>query len=468
MMQTLMKSWRWLSFAWIVLLAPLGACVQSDGDGSDGCVRNSDCDQGATCVEGECRVECVEDRDCSGGLSCQEGSCVELVRTCRQDDDCVFGEVCSNGECVKRDDYCERTRDCPEGQVCMADEARCVGIDEPDPDPECLRNSDCPEGESCEAERCVEDEPEPECRLDSDCPEGERCAAEMCIPECAEDRDCSDGELCDRGRCIEDPDANNNTGQTCTQNPALCDASQECCEGTCVARGQCGPPPTCIEQPSLCNANQECCEGTCVVRGQCGGNQTNYWDICTARAQCDTELCLGDAMTGNGHCTEMCTTRTDCPQLPNSLCIQNYHNITQNSPEASNLCFADDTGSACTGPESCFDQLCMVRVNEFSQPDQRCTVRCQFSSDCLPGYGCGPITFGAGGQQAVINVCTPLGSTCSGIGEAAANQCFTGVCLTDDQTNSGYCTSFCSDNGQCPLGWNCTNVGGQAQVCVRQ
>lgn len=445
----------------LLLASGLGACVQSE---DNTCTRNSDCsDPNAQCVNGRCTVECVEDRDCLDGFSCQQGACTEQVRTCRTDDDCVFGEECQNGECVKVEGYCERNGDCPDGYVCRGETSTCIPVGDNNSEPECTLNSDCASDEICEDGACV-DAPveEPDCQRDSDCPSGMRCASGVCIDECAQDRDCGDGEVCDGGRCVEDSSTDD-----CRVDASLCTAAQECCDGACVTRGQCGGG-TCTENPSLCQPSEECCEGSCVPRGQCGG-AGDYWAVCTARAQCSTELCIGDPQTGQGHCTERCNFRQDCPSSPNSLCIQSYHALAQAAPEISGICFADDTGTVCQNAGSCFDSLCLVRQDPNGGLDQRCTVRCQTSSDCLPGYGCGPVSFDTGnGQPTAINVCTPLGSTCSGSGSQAADQCFTGVCLTDDNTNVGYCTSWCLENGACPAGWECTPVAQDASVCVRQ
>lgn len=448
---------------WILFIVAglWGGCLATS---EDPCVRNSDCaDPNARCVDGACRVECVEARDCAEGEVCEAGACVASVRTCRTDDDCVFGERCQNGECTLREDYCERNGDCAEGFVCRGEISTCVPIsDNNGVEPECVRNSDCAADELCQDNACVAaPEPDPECVRDSDCAAGQRCAAEVCVDECAEDRDCGDDEVCDRGRCLDAP-----PDPTCTQDASLCAPSEECCEGACVTRGQCGPPPTCDEDPTVCAASQECCGGACVPQGTCSPG--DYWAVCTARAQCSTELCLGDPQTGEGHCTQRCNFRQECPSSPSSLCIQSYHSLAQQVPEISGLCFADDTGRSCQGPNTCFDGLCMGRINELNQADQRCTIRCQFGADCPTGYGCGAVTFGAGQTTTVLNVCVPLGGPCAGVGEQAANQCFTGICLTDDQTNTGYCTSWCAEDGNCAPGWRCEAVAQDASVCVRQ
>jgi Cys-rich repeat protein len=456
------------------------------------CVRNSDCAGGnQLCIDGRCEVECAEARDCDAGERCEEGACVSDARLCRTSDDCVFGEECRLGECVKVDGYCERNADCPEGQACRGDLAQCVDVEpsnnnpnnsdpnnanNSDPpecsvdgdcdegercrdgacEPECAQDADCGQGRVCDRGRCEEEPEPPECSVDGDCAEGERCRDGSCGPECGQDADCGVGRVCDRGRCEDEPEVDPCGGR--------CTASEECCEGACVLRGQCGgPPPTCTEQPLLCLESQECCEGECVSRGTCGVEAPNYWDTCARASECSSELCLGAG--ASGRCTQLCSVREDCPQSPSSLCIQNYH--VQGQAGAAGLCYADDTGQSCTSADGCFDGLCIGRLTGQGGVVRQCTIRCERASDCRVGlvelpYGCGPISFDQGN---VSNVCTPLGQTCSGAN--SADQCFTGICLTDDQTNVGYCSTWCVDDGNCPSGWGCLELAPEQFVCVQ-
>lgn len=466
-------------------------------------------------------VTCERDADCPDGNLCRQGQCAETV-TCRTDDDCFYGEECQQGACVRLENYCERNGDCPDGQaceretrMCVADEGDCSddndcfrgevcdrGACVPEGDAECeddddcrsdeecvrgmcealpdcrvdgdcrsdeicdngeciqeeacTRNSDCDDDEVCEAGNCVSDDG---CRADRDCPRGAICDGGACIEGCREDGDCDRGLVCEGGSCVQDQA--NNGNPTCDDEPDLCSPNEECCDGVCVTRGDCNNNETCTENPGLCQPSQECCEGLCVERGECGPD--DYWDICGARADCSSELCLGDPRTMQGHCTERCTFRDDCPQVPASLCIQSYHNVAQNGGNAFvGLCYEDDSTDTCRTADDCFDGICIGRIVQ-QQADFICSIRCRSADDCLPGLACGPKEFEINGQTVPINVCLPVGAACSG----DPDTCYSGTCVTDEN-NRGYCTTFCSQDNDpvCPEGWACTAVEG-GRICTR-
>ncbi len=449
--------------AWVAAMAALSGC----GDGQTGpqsCARNSDCvDELAQCVEGACRRECVEDRDCAAGLFCQEGLCLEGSVTCRGDEDCVFNEECQQGLCVAIAGFCERTRDCPEDEACSANTHTCVAIDGRGGD--CRDDRDCFAEEICAGGRCAT-RGDVECVRHSDCGADELCVGDRCESECVEDRDCPSGQSCDRGRCSGDVEPEPEPEPE-PEGPACGDGACDQGESPAGCPQDCAQGGDCRDTPGVCTPSQECCAGACVARGQC---PSDYWQICDARADCSTTLCLGDPNTGLGHCTERCVSRQECPQSPASLCIGSQHIVT-NQPGGSELiglCFADDTGVSCSplGQNACFDGICIDR-RPNNQVEGQCSLRCQRASDCLPGYACGPKEFSVQGQAQLINVCVPVGTACQGVGIEAANQCYSGICLTDDQNNNlGLCTTLCGSNAACPAGWGCTPVDAQNSVCL--
>lgn len=477
------------------------------------------CGCGDTPTPGVDADTCVRDSDCPDENLCRQGRCAESA-TCRTDDDCFYGEECQQAACVRVEGYCERNGDCPSGRACERETRMCVvddgacGTDAdcfrsevcergscvPDSADTCDADADCPRDQECVRSRC---EPLPECRVDGDCADGQQCEDGGCVdgPECTRDSDCDDAEVCDAGLCSpadgcrtdrdctrgeicdggacsvgcrEDaecdrafvceagqcvPEGANNGNPTCTDDPGVCTPNQECCAGECVTRGQCNM--TCNDDPLLCSQSQECCDGSCVARGQCGPD--DYWDICAAGSDCQTELCLGDPRTLQGHCTARCALRGDCPQSPASLCIQSYHLVAQNGGNAFvGLCYEDDSTQRCTTADDCFDGLCIGRILG-QQADFVCSARCRAASDCLPGLACGPKDFEIDGQTVPINVCLPIGDACTGDPDA----CYSGTCVTDDN-NRGYCTTFCTrDNDPaCPSGWSCDAVDG-GRICVR-
>lgn len=483
----------------------LSACGNGTTTDAEPCNLNSDCaNPEATCVAGECRVDCVEDRDCAEGEICEMSLCISGAIPCRGDEDCTFNQECVQGLCVEIEGFCERNRDCPDGQACSGRTFRCISTSGRGGD--CTDDLDCFADELCISERC-EPRSTNECARNSDCNDAEICLEGRCAPECVEDRDCGSGEVCDGGECVADPgggavcgngaceqgeDTQNcpgdcqaapvcgngvcEQGETAQSCPGDCQMGPVCGNGVCdqgettqSCPGDCQAQGGCLDNPGLCTPAEECCEGTCVARGQCVAE--DYWDVCGARAECSSMLCLGDPNTGIGHCTERCGSRADCPQQPASFCISPQQIIT-NQPrgnELIGLCFADDTGVSCNplAPNNCFDGVCVDRrIN--NQVSGQCTLRCQVASDCLPGYGCGPRAFDVEGNTEVINVCLPVGTACQGVGSEAADQCHSGVCLTDDENNNqGVCSVFCIGQGSCPTGWACQTIG-ESSVCLPQ
>jgi hypothetical protein len=154
-----------------------------------------------------------------------------------------------------------------------------------------------------------------------------------------------------------------------------------------------------------------------------------------------------------------------------SLCISQTNIITnqQGGNQLIGLCFADDTGTPCNPQEanSCFDGVCIDRLINNNVLEGRCTLRCLSSSDCAPDHACGAKLFNVDGQTQVLNVCIPVGDFCEGTGPNAADQCFSGVCLTDDMDNNrGYCSSFCTNDSLCPSSWECVSVDAENSVCL--
>jgi hypothetical protein len=150
------------------------------------------------------------------------------------------------------------------------------------------------------------------------------------------------------------------------------------------------------------------------------------------------------------------------------MCIQSYHSIVQQpgGNQLVGLCFADDTSIACRTPNDCFDGVCIGRIVN-NQADFVCSIRCRGASDCPPSHACGPKEFEIEGSPQIINVCVAVGGFCQGTGIEAADMCYSGTCVTDDQDNNrGFCTTFCGNDSSCPSGWNCLDVEGTG-ICAQ-
>lgn len=95
----------------------------------DGCLLNSDCDEGLSCVFRRCHIQCASSQDCPVAddgkqLRCVIGEKPEHVCQLADERDCSYHSECPglqrcgpDGACR---DQCLDDRDCVEGQTCTA------------------------------------------------------------------------------------------------------------------------------------------------------------------------------------------------------------------------------------------------------------------------------------------------------------------------------------------------------------
>ncbi len=165
---------------------------------------------------------CVNDADCTNNtpgesVICKGGACVD---GCRKDGDCVEGATCSAkdgktaGTCSKKPTplgtSCDSDADCQKGagaagRVCGASSKTCIVG--------CHSSSDCGSGSICDKStpkwRCVtRKELGDPCANNAECNGGVSgtkriCADSVCTDACSDDFDCADGETCNKakGQC---------------------------------------------------------------------------------------------------------------------------------------------------------------------------------------------------------------------------------------------------------------------------
>ena len=114
-----------LSGSLIVRLGALAldclCCVLCNGGA---CQFNSDCSEGCSCVQGQCRDSCQSDEDCPEGYVCVNGACVPACQgePCAETAECSLGCSCVDGQCWPNSDlyYCVRVgldqRSCQRGR----------------------------------------------------------------------------------------------------------------------------------------------------------------------------------------------------------------------------------------------------------------------------------------------------------------------------------------------------------------
>ncbi len=191
------------------------------------CIRDTDCDDGALCVDNACRPPCQSDDECGLGIggiglnACVDGECLQR---CFGDATCFGGGVCEGNVCVEEE--CFEAEDC-DGENVLCDAGRCASFVPCQDDAGCFDpNLRC----DLEADpaRCVQ---RPVCRndaacgisgicLDGHCRDAEGCfVADDCVrdedecvggrcvraPACRAASDCGDDEVCVGLRCEARP-----------------------------------------------------------------------------------------------------------------------------------------------------------------------------------------------------------------------------------------------------------------------
>lgn len=283
-----------------VLLSVCFAMVACEGGCGDNAVPGGDFivdtgeGEGEAVVEPDPEPECDEKTACDEGFSCVSGECREMV------------EVPAKPECTD-DDPCEDDLTCVRGV--------CVEIEEPDP-LGCYSNADCPNPAQCDRETglCVEyrvpDPPEPSCQGEVSC-------------ECYDNGTCDDGALCvvddDDDKCFADSDNDgivdeddncpadaNGPADVSNQGDLDEDGWGDACDGdvdgddvpnavdTCPRThnrdndpGACAPPPRCRES-AQCNDGNACTADVCTPAGSCENRPVN----CDDGVDCTEDSCI--------------------------------------------------------------------------------------------------------------------------------------------------------------------------------
>ncbi|MEE2835424.1 MAG: hypothetical protein VYB65_05320, partial [Myxococcota bacterium] len=177
----------------------LDSGVSDTGDGVDAglppCARDTDCDEGQVCREGEC-LDCFSDGDCEGGQICVGNRCVQGCRS-NFPAGCDAPEDCPDANCSPARPIC--TERGPNGGTCRqcSTDAHCIdyGFGNTCVDNECTStcgpNRPCAEGVCDEGSgRCVE------CLEDAQCgASGLICVSESCVQGCRSDEGCAVGQI---------------------------------------------------------------------------------------------------------------------------------------------------------------------------------------------------------------------------------------------------------------------------------
>lgn len=236
--------------------------LQSTFHFSVGCRRDSECESGRACINGNCINPCIIKDPCGPNAECYtlgntpqcrclsgfRGNPYErcVVVGCRSNNDCPDDRSCINGQCINP---CAYEHPC-------APEAQCRVKNH-------ISLCRCPTGMSGNPYTYCQDEPRPECKEDGDCPALLACFNKKCQNPCTVLEPCQRPADCEvvntlpmRTMICVCPSGYISSGSgTCKTIPPVTDVA-------CTADTQCPNDRACINgiciKPCDCGPNAEC------------------------------------------------------------------------------------------------------------------------------------------------------------------------------------------------------------------
>ncbi len=252
---------------------------------------------------------------------------------------------------------------------------------------------------------------------------------------------------CSGGRC-DNGQACNPVGNICGA-PVLPDggkinASQDCCDGmktvcktdvsgiprcfgggsqTCP-NGYTGVAPCCIDPGALCQLSDQCCDGAKCVAGSDGGVQCVVPTCLPIGSSCTPGQCCAPSACNDG----VCRTGT-----PDSGIIESGGDGGSSSDAG--LCSA--TGVSCTTSSQCCSMTCALGHCGAARLCEPAGGLCTTTADCCSGTSCLSGICGQASCAGVGQTCSAGTACCSGLG--CVDQATGGACGT---TGSCVCTGI--------------------------
>ncbi|MDP2925486.1 MAG: hypothetical protein Q8N99_03885 [Nanoarchaeota archaeon] len=228
------------------------------------------------CSNGACISECLKDSDCNTGQICTDGQCIQVA--CSKNSDCgtdsYLGQLfCKDGDSYDR--YQINTCNYPATQ-----QSSCIRQTEDS------KIADCNFG--CSNGLC-----KPQCTTDSECSQNQICAQNSCVNIiCKNDLQCNDNNLNTIDTCINPGTVNSNCNHTLLT--VRCSYDSEC--GTNSYKGQ----KFCMNNNVFDKYTTYKCNNPGTISSTCTSNATDkLFESCSIR-------CL------NGNCIAECITDNDC------------------------------------------------------------------------------------------------------------------------------------------------------------
>jgi hypothetical protein len=233
------------------------------------------------------------------------------------------GLACGDDDSTATDvpDVVDRAETTDDAGACPTGQERCEG--------ECVNTqtsaAHCGEcGHACGSGQFCRDG---ECHLD--CPPGPYgdCGGSECTSlnsdpaNCGEcGNACGTGEVCSCGECQSECGDLNTDAANCGVCGGECDSGDVCCCGECMAEADC--PETCTMVPIpdqlACGDGDACVDtrGDLYHCGECD-NPCTGGDRC-GDGICTSEICTGEDVYCEGHCTNLNTSQNHCGRCGNA------------------------------------------------------------------------------------------------------------------------------------------------------
>lgn len=310
------------------------------------------CEDGKSCVNGECTSECVNECTQNGVKECVGGKSYKI---CGQYDNdvclewstvlnCEGEKVCDKGECVEKcKDECEKGK-----KQCVIDKIQECGNYDADPCLEWSEAKECPQGQSCSGGECSS-VCKDECSKD-----GERICEGNGYKTCGNfDKDqcldwssvspCAENEKCENGKCVLSCQNDCKIGEA----QCLTDTEVKICgqydEDSCLdwsSAIKCGTGLKCVDGKCVLVCSDDCKEKgakECVDESgykECGNydadpclewsekNPCNELEKCK-NGICSTEVCENEcSKEGEKKCNEFSDGYFVCGNYDDDTCLE--------------------------------------------------------------------------------------------------------------------------------------------------
>lgn len=284
------------------------------------------------------------------------------------------------------------------------------------------------------------------------------CPADRFLPSSAVCRPavspCDLSESCPGGQASCPPDGYSPNGTPCG-NGVVCDGTESCFGGTCIAGNT-----------LACDDGNACTAELCAEPGGCGHVAVS--GCCNAISDCDDgNACTVDACSGiGGTCSHTqtagcCLGDGDCND--GDLCTADHCSGPGGSCVASPISGCCTSNADCADPGACLDASC-------DTTSHRCAVTsvpgcCTSAADCNDGNACTGDACDVG-----TGLCerAPLAGCCASDGDCAdSDSCTSDVCVAGSCQHSAV-PGCCATNADCDRGDPCSaeTCDQRSHVCI--